>query len=61
MAGFSSGGASFFALRSFLMRANGLRFNPREKRLRARLCINSTNWSLENDAQEKVSLELGSI
>ena len=35
-AGFSLGGASFFALRSFLIKPMGLRLSPRWNRLRAR-------------------------
>lgn len=61
-AGFSSGGASFLALRNFLIKANGLRFNPREYRRRARLCINSTNWSLNRQnaggEREKIAFKL---
>uniref|UniRef100_A0A1A9UFC3 Uncharacterized protein n=1 Tax=Glossina austeni TaxID=7395 RepID=A0A1A9UFC3_GLOAU len=47
ISGFSFGGASFLALRSFFINAIGLRFKPREKRRRARLCINSTSWLLK--------------
>lgn len=56
IAGFSFGGASFLALRNFLIKAIGLRFNPREKRLRARLCISSTNWSLQKKYEDIVKI-----
>lgn len=45
--GFSLGGASFLASLSFLTRAIGFLFNPLEKRLRARACINSISCSLQ--------------
>lgn len=47
ISGFSFGGASFFARRSFFTRAIGLRFRPRANRRRARACINSMSCSLE--------------
>ncbi|KAI8038737.1 hypothetical protein M5D96_008645 [Drosophila gunungcola] len=59
ISGFSFGGASFLALRSFLIRAIGLRFSPREKRLRARLCISSTSWLLFGGKRHLLGLTLG--
>ena len=53
--GFSFGCAAFLALRSFLMRAIGLRFRPREKRLRARACTSLTKSSFDMSSRSSRS------
>lgn len=52
-AGFSFGGASFLAVRSFLMRPIGLRFRPRPNRRRARAWTSCGNgeWGDGEDGE----------